>query len=119
VGGLTVARELIRQLPAEDIIYFGDSETGLEIGRRAFETGKKPILELSGNDMLFVWKDCNLEGSLESSLDAFLGSTQICMVPKKIIIHEDIYDEFIEIFQEVGKELREKIKEIAKEKKAI
>ena len=32
---------------------------------------------------------------------------------------ENIYDEFIEIFQEVGKELREKIKEIAKEKKAI
>jgi len=28
---------------------------------------------------------------------------------------EDIYDEFIKIFEEVGEELREKIKEIAKE----
>ncbi|MFH0935466.1 MAG: glutamate racemase, partial [Candidatus Omnitrophota bacterium] len=25
VGGLTVVKELIRQLPSEDIIYFGDT----------------------------------------------------------------------------------------------
>ncbi|MBM3243970.1 MAG: glutamate racemase, partial [Candidatus Omnitrophica bacterium] len=25
VGGLTVVKELIRQLPAEDIVYFGDT----------------------------------------------------------------------------------------------
>jgi len=48
--------------------------------------------------MLFVWKECDLEGALESSLDAFLGSTQICMVPKKIVIHEDIYDKFVNKF---------------------
>jgi len=32
------------------------------------------------------------------------------------VVGENIYDDFIEIFQEVGEELREKIKEIAKEK---
>lgn len=89
-----------------DIIYFGDSETGLEIGKRAFEAGKKPILELSGNDMLFVWKECELEGALDSSLDAFLGSTQICMVPKTIVVHEGIYDKFINKFLEKVKNLK-------------
>ena len=93
-----ITEEWLSSPYVNDIIYFGDSETGLEIGKRAFEAGKKPILELSGNDMLFVWKECDLEGALESSLDAFLGSTQICMVPKKIVIHEDIYDKFVNKF---------------------
>jgi acyl-CoA reductase-like NAD-dependent aldehyde dehydrogenase len=90
-----ITDEWFSSLYVNDIIYFGDSEAGLEIGKRAFESGKKPILELSGNDMLFVWKDCELEGAVNSSLDAFLGSTQICMVPKTVVIHEDIYDKFV------------------------
>ena len=28
VGGLTVAREIMRQLPEESMIYFGDTEIG-------------------------------------------------------------------------------------------
>jgi acyl-CoA reductase-like NAD-dependent aldehyde dehydrogenase len=79
-----------------DIYMFGDSKMGLEIGRRCYEVGKKPILELSGNDSLFVWKECDVNGAVESSIDAFLGSTQICMVPKTIVVHQDIYDTYIE-----------------------
>lgn len=77
-----------------DLLFFGDSHQGLDIGLRAFQAGKKPILELSGNDMLMVWKDADLEGAVSSLLDGFLGSTQICMVPKKGLIHEDVYEEF-------------------------
>ncbi|MDD5730721.1 MAG: aldehyde dehydrogenase family protein [Candidatus Omnitrophica bacterium] len=93
-----ITEEWLSSPYVNDIIYFGDSETGLDIGKRAFEAGKKPILELSGNDILFVWKDCNLEEALESALDAFLGSTQICMVPKTIVLHEEIYEEFKDKF---------------------
>ncbi|HEY5595165.1 MAG TPA: aldehyde dehydrogenase family protein, partial [Nitrospiria bacterium] len=77
-----------------DILYFGDSETGIEIGGDIYRAGKKPILELSGNDLLFVWKDAPLNKAVAALLDGFLGSTQICMVPKKALIHEDVYDEF-------------------------
>jgi len=90
-----ITEEWLSSPHVNDIIYFGDSETGLEIGKRAYEAGKKPILELSGNDMLFLWKDGDLEGAVDSSLDAFLGSTQICMVPKTIIVHEEVFDRFL------------------------
>jgi acyl-CoA reductase-like NAD-dependent aldehyde dehydrogenase len=79
-----------------DIFHFGASEMGIDIGRKAYFVGKKPILELSGNDLLFVWKDANIKKAATSLLDAFLGSTQICMVPKNAIIHEDIFDSFCE-----------------------
>ena len=79
------------------IFHFGESDRGIDIGKRAYMAGKKTILELSGNDMLFVWKDADIEKSTDALLDAFLGSTQICMVPKNAIIHEDIYDDFCKV----------------------
>lgn len=80
-----------------DLIYFGDSETGLEIGRQAYLKGKKPILELSGNDIVFVWKDADVPKAVASVLDAFLGSMQICMVPKNAFVHHEIYEKFLEV----------------------
>ena len=80
-----------------DIFFFGDSEQGLEIGKKACEHNKKAILELSGNDNLFVWEGSNIEGAVDSAMDAYLGSTQICMVPKTLIVHEDAFNDFSEL----------------------
>lgn len=77
-----------------DVFFFGDSKSGMQIGARVFQAGKKPILELSGNDLLIVWKDGDVKLAAESLCDAFLGSTQICMVPKKALIHENVFEEF-------------------------
>jgi len=90
----TITDEWLTSPHVNDLLFFGDSTHGLEIGCRAFQAGKKPILELSGNDLLLVWKDADLDAAVDSLLDGFLGSTQICMVPKKGLIHEDIYDSF-------------------------
>jgi acyl-CoA reductase-like NAD-dependent aldehyde dehydrogenase len=51
-----------------------------------------------------VWKDAKLDDNLlQSSLDAFLGSSQICMVPKIFLIHHAIYDKYIEfIIKNIG-----------------
>lgn len=80
-----------------DVLFFGDSNQGLEIGKQAYLSGKKAILELSGNDNLFVWDGCDVDGAATSAADCFLGSTQICMVPKTLIVHEDIYELFIDL----------------------
>jgi len=88
------------------ILHFGNSKTGIEIGERIYQAGKKPILELSGNDFMIIWKDADIEKTSDALLDAFLGSTQICMVPKKAIIHTDIYDKFISVFLEKIKTIK-------------
>ena len=89
-----------------DIIYFGTSEHGLEIGNRIYAAGKKPILELSGNDIMMVWKDVDIDKASSALQDAFLGSQQICMVPKAALIHQDIYEHFLESFAEKVKKLK-------------
>ena len=51
VGGLTVARELIRQLPCEDIVYFGDTAR-VPYGIKSKET----IIRFSIENILFLLK---------------------------------------------------------------
>jgi len=78
-----------------DIMYFGDSEKGIDLGNRIYAAGKKPILELSGKDILAVWPGCDLKAAAVSLSDAFLASTQICMVPKMAVVHERVFDAFM------------------------
>jgi glutamate racemase len=52
VGGLTVVRELIRQLPSEDIIYFGDTAR-VPYGIKSKET----VIRFSIEDILFLLKN--------------------------------------------------------------
>ena len=79
------------------VFIFGESEQGIELGKKVYSHSKKPILELSGNDTMLIWKDVNLSNPLlESSLEAFLGSTQICMVPKIFLIHPAIYEQYVQ-----------------------
>lgn len=51
VGGLTVAKELIRQLPAEDIVYFGDTAR-VPYGIKSCET----VIRFSIENILFLLK---------------------------------------------------------------
>ncbi len=51
VGGLTVARELIKQLPSEDIVYFGDTAR-VPYGIKSRET----IVRFSIENILFLLK---------------------------------------------------------------
>lgn len=78
-----------------DIMYFGASEAGLRFEQECVARGKKPILELAGNDSLVVWKDADIPAAVEAICEAFYGSGQICMVPNCVIVHPEIADELI------------------------
>lgn len=103
-------REIIKQWIesplVDDVLFFGDSATGLKIGADCVASGKKAILELAGNDGFVVWSDADLDGAAQSLSECFYGSSQICMVPKYAIVHPEIADEFFEIFLEIVREIK-------------
>jgi acyl-CoA reductase-like NAD-dependent aldehyde dehydrogenase len=80
----------------DDILYFGDSEEGLRLERECLARGKKPILELAGNDSVVVWRDADLDFAAEAVTECFYGSGQICMVPNCVIAHPDIADDLLD-----------------------
>jgi acyl-CoA reductase-like NAD-dependent aldehyde dehydrogenase len=79
----------------DDIMFFGDSARGVEFGQRCVQQGKKPILELSGNDGVVIWDDADLDLAARALAECFYGSAQICMVPKYAVVHPSVADELI------------------------
>jgi len=79
-----------------DIFFIGDSAEGLRYQARCVANGKKPILELAGNDCIVVWNGADLDLAAEAVMESFYGSGQICMVPNCVIVHPAVADELID-----------------------
>ncbi|MEU5882059.1 aldehyde dehydrogenase [Spirillospora sp. NPDC047279] len=90
----------------DDIVYIGGSEKGLEFERAAVAAGKKPILELAGNDCCVVWRDADLDGAVRSLAENFRQSGQICNIPNQVIAHPAIAGELLERLVRVARETR-------------
>ena len=66
VGGLTVVKELIRQLPAEDIVYFGDTARvpyGIKSKETVIRFSIENILFLLKQDVKLICVACNTVSS--------------------------------------------------------
>ncbi|MBW0008890.1 MAG: aldehyde dehydrogenase, partial [Pseudonocardiales bacterium] len=79
----------------DTIFYTGGVHKGLEVQRDCVERGKKPILELAGNDCLVVWRDADLDLAVEALTESFYGSGQICMVPNQVVVHPEVADDLL------------------------
>jgi len=67
VGGLTVVKELIRQLPSEDIVYFGDTARvpyGIKSRETVIKFSIENILFLLKHDVKFICIACNTSSSV-------------------------------------------------------
>lgn len=105
----THARPVIRQWldspDCDDLVFFGGSEQGLKLERECVEAGKKPVLELSGNDGVVVWRDAEVDLAARALTERFYGSGQICMTPKYAIVHPSVAEVLL-------KELAERVRDI-------
>ncbi|MDD5347675.1 MAG: glutamate racemase, partial [Candidatus Omnitrophica bacterium] len=67
VGGLTVVKELIRQLPSEDLVYFGDTARvpyGIKSRETVVKFSIENILFLLNRDVKLICVACNTVSSL-------------------------------------------------------
>lgn len=90
----------------DDIMYFGSSENGMRFQERCIAAGKKPILELAGNDIVLVWKDADLDLAAEAITESFYGSGQLCMIPNQVVVHPDVADVLLALLTEKASRIR-------------
>ncbi|MEV6689887.1 aldehyde dehydrogenase family protein [Micromonospora sp. NPDC051196] len=90
----------------DDIIYFGGSEKGLVFQNDCIAAGKKPILELAGNDCAVVWRDADLDVAVRALTEAFNASGQICNVPNQVVAHPAIADELLDRLRVAAGQIR-------------
>ncbi|NQE86184.1 aldehyde dehydrogenase family protein [Nocardia terpenica] len=89
-----------------DIIHVGSVESGRKYEQLCVAAGKKPILELSGNDLVLVWADADLPAAAAVLVESFFGSGQICMLPNQALVHPAVADELIALMVERAREVR-------------
>ncbi|KAL2213292.1 aldehyde dehydrogenase-like protein [Sarocladium strictum] len=91
--------------PDIDMISFtGSIHTGKLVAESCAKTLKRYVLELGGNDAAIVCNDVDIEKTVPAiSTLSFLNSGQICMLTKRIYVHEDIYDKFKDAMVEFTK----------------
>ena len=78
------------------IIFYGSSESGVQIASKAVKNYKKVILEIAGSDATLIWEDADLEKAIEDAGRArFLGSGQACIATKRLFVHENVYDDVV------------------------
>jgi aldehyde dehydrogenase (NAD+) len=97
VHGMSECGSAIVEHPAIKVIGFtGSTAVGSEIASRAGAMNKKVSLEMGGKNAQIVMPDADLELALEGVLWGAFGTTgQRCTATSRLILHEAIYDDFI------------------------
>ncbi|KAM5435698.1 hypothetical protein MferCBS31731_006147 [Microsporum ferrugineum] len=79
----------------DKISFTGSIATGKKVMESCAKTLKRVTLELGGNDAAVVCEDVDLEEVVPKIVQAcFYCSSQICMMIKRLYVHEKIYDQF-------------------------
>jgi succinate-semialdehyde dehydrogenase/glutarate-semialdehyde dehydrogenase len=73
----------------------GSPRAGAAVATQAGAALKKCVLELGGSDAFVVFADANLEGAVEAAVRGrFSNCGQICLAPKRFILHRAIAEDF-------------------------
>jgi lactaldehyde dehydrogenase len=91
--GSEVGDYLVCSADVDKISFTGSVTTGMMISQKAGM--KKVTLELGGNDPVIILKDADIDKAVKGIINgAFLNAGQVCMGVKRVIVEEDIADEF-------------------------
>ncbi|MCJ0930645.1 aldehyde dehydrogenase family protein [Virgibacillus halodenitrificans] len=89
------------------VSFTGSTPVGRQIGKVAGEQLKEVALELGGNGPCCVLQDADIDQAVNAAIfGKHLHQGQICMAINRIIVHEDVYDAFVEKFVAKAKELK-------------
>ena len=104
--GAEVGDELAGAPGTHAVAFTGSTATGLTVATRA--AGKVQLLEMGGNGPFVVMDDADLAAAADAArVGAFLGAGQSCSAAERLLVHEAVREEFVELLAgEVRREVR-------------
>ncbi|HCF59722.1 MAG TPA: aldehyde dehydrogenase [Myxococcales bacterium] len=98
---------MVEHPAARAISFTGSTEVGRHVAELAARQFKDTALELGGNNAFIVLEDADLDCAVDSAVfGKFLHQGQSCMAVNRFLVHERLYEPFIERFVAKVKGLR-------------
>ena len=93
--GPEVGKVIVKNPQIDAITFTGSTSTGVAISHDASPHVKRLHLELGGNNAVIICSDFPLDlAARKTCYGAFFHGGQICMASRRVLVHEDIYEDF-------------------------
>ena len=101
VVGSDKIENIIDDARIKAVTLTGSTGAGKAVSSAAGRNIKKTVLELGGSNALVVFDDANLKKTVEVCVQArFQNTGQSCIAGKRLLLHENIAEEFLKQFEE-------------------
>jgi lactaldehyde dehydrogenase/glycolaldehyde dehydrogenase len=100
-GAAATGSALVEDSTTDVVSFTGHRDTGKAIMRKAADHLTRVALELGGKAPALVWRDANLEQAIPAIVQArHLNAGQVCTSAERVLVHQDIYEEFMAAYVE-------------------
>ena len=100
-GGIDIGKSLVADDRVKLVSFTGSTAVGKEIGVEVQRRFGKLILELGGNNALIINNDAQFDMALDAAFFGCIGTAgQRCTTTRRLIIHENLYDRFLQELKE-------------------
>lgn len=89
------------------ITLTGSEDAGKAVSSTAAKHLKKSVLELGGSNAFIVLEDVDINEIIPTAINARMQNTgQSCIAGKRFLVHEKVYDAFVEAFVDGVKKMK-------------
>ncbi len=104
-GDGSVGDTLISHTDVNGIFFTGSTTTGRKIAAKA--ALRPHLLELGGDGPFIILADADIDAAVEGAMNGcFYYSGQVCTSAERLLVHADVYDEFVDKFKARVKQLK-------------
>jgi acyl-CoA reductase-like NAD-dependent aldehyde dehydrogenase len=98
-GGAEVGNALLVSDAVRVVSFTGSTDVGRTVSGQASPSFKKVHLEMGGKNIIMIMEDANLELAVEGCLWGGFGTSgQRCTAASRVVVHEKVYQRFLQQF---------------------
>jgi len=106
-GGPDVGTALATHDAVKVVSFTGSTAVGRVVNQNVSSAFKKVHLEMGGKNVIIVMDDAQIELAVEGCLWGGFGTTgQRCTAASRVVVHENVYDQFLREFSMRAQSLR-------------